>query len=88
MCMELGLHLCSPVARRSSTFCGQAVYSSVLLTHDRPSEYLVLGLCGQPREIPILLPLVVHPLIRQTFKAVFECPSQRFWLALRPANSP
>jgi len=49
---------------------------------------LGLALVWQPRKIPILLPLVVHPIIRQTFKVVFECPSQRFLRALRPANSP
>jgi len=60
----------------------------VLLTHGRPSECLVWRSCGQPREIPVSLPLVVHSLIRQTFRAVFEYPSQRFWPALRPTNSP
>jgi len=82
------MHLCFPVARRSSTFSGQAGYISVLLAHGRPSECLLLRSCGKPREISVLLPLVVYPLIRQTFKAVFECPSRRFWWALRPANTP
>jgi len=36
----------------------------------------------------VLLPLVVHSLIKQTFKAVFECPSRRYWWALRPTHSP
>jgi len=59
------------------------------LAHTRaPSECSVLRSCGQLREISVLLPLVVHPLIRQTFKATFECPNRRFWRALRPANSP
>jgi len=88
MYMELGMHLCFSVARGSSTSHWQAGYISVLLTHGQPSECSVLRSCGQPREIPVSLPFVVHPLIRQTFKAVFECPSQRFWQALRPANSP
>jgi len=87
MCMELGMHLHFSVARESSTSRGQAGYISVLLTHGRPSECSVLRSCGQPREVPVLLPLVVRPLIRQTFKAVFEYPSRRFWWALQPANS-
>jgi len=65
---------------------GQVGYISVLLTHGQPSECSVLCSCGQPREIPVLLPFVVHSLIRQTFKAVFEYPSQRFWRAKRPTN--
>jgi len=88
MCMELGMHLCFPVARGSSTSRGQVGYISVLLTHRRPSECSVLRSSGQPRKIPVSLPRIVHPLIRQTFKAVFECPSRRFWRALWPANSP
>jgi len=88
MCMELGMHLCFPVVRGLSTSHGQAGYISVLLTNGQPSECSVLRSCGQPREIPVLLPRVVHHLIRQTFKVVFECPSRRFWRALRPANFP
>jgi len=88
MCMELGIHLCFPVARGSSTSRWQVGHISVLLTHGRPSECSVLRSCGQPREIPVSFPRVVHPLIRQTFKAVFGCPSRRFWQALRPTNSP
>jgi len=87
MCMELGMHLCFSVAKGSSTFRGQAGYILVLLTHGRSSECLVLRLCGQPREVPVSLLLVVHPLIRQTFKAVFVSLSWRCWRALRPANS-
>jgi len=88
MCMELGMHLCFSVARGSSMLRGQAGYISVLLTHGWPSECSVWCSCGQPREIPVSLPLVVHSLIRQTFKAVFEYPSRRFWRPLRPTNSP
>jgi len=88
MCMELGTHLCFPFARGSSTSRGQVGYISVLLTHGLPSECSVLRLCGQPREIPVMLPRFIHSLIKQTFKAVFECPGRRFWRVLRPANSP
>jgi len=88
MCMELGMHLRFAFARVSSTLRGQVGYISVSLTHGQPSECSVLCSCGQPREIPILLLFVVHSLIRQTFKAVFEYPSRRFWRALRPTNSP
>jgi len=88
MCMKLGMHLRFAFARLSSTLRGQVGYISVSLTHGQPRECSVLCTCGQPREIPILLPFVVHSLIRQTFKAVFEYPSQRFWRALRPTNSP
>ena len=79
MCMELGMHLRFAFARVSSTLRGQVGYISVSLTHGQPSECSVLCSCGQPREIPILLLFVVHSLIRQTFKAVFEYPSRRFW---------
>jgi len=88
MCMELKMHLCFVFARLSTTLRGQVGYISVLLTHGPPSERLVLGSCGQLREIPVLLLFVVHSLIRQTFKAVFEYPSRRFWRALRPTDSP
>jgi len=88
MCMKLGMHLCFSFAKGSSTLHGQADYISLLLTHGRPSECSVWRSCGQPREIPVLLPRVVHLLIRQTFKAVFEYPSRRFWRALQPANFP
>jgi len=82
------MHLCFVFARVSLTLRGQVGYISVSLTHGRPSECSVLRSCGQLWEIPVLLPLVVHSLIRQTFKAVFEYPSRRFWRALRPTNSP
>jgi len=58
-----------------------------MLADGRPSESSVLLSCGQPKKILVLLPLVIHPLIRQTFKAVFEWPTWRFWQALRPADS-
>jgi len=74
----VGMHLCFAFARVSSTLRGQVGYISVSLTHMRPGECSVLRLCEQPREIPVLLPLVVHSLIRQTFKAVFEYPSRSF----------
>jgi len=83
MCMELGMHLCFAFARWSSTLRGQTGYISVLLAHRRPSECSVLCSCGQPREIPVLLPLVVHSFIRQTFKLKLEVLG-----ALRPTNSP
>jgi len=76
MCMELGMHLCLPIARESSTSRGQVGYISVLLTHGRLNECSVLRSCGPLREIPVSLPCVVHPFIRQTFKVVFECPSR------------
>jgi len=79
MCMELGMHLCFSVASGSSTLRGQAGYISVLLTHGRPSECSVWHSCWQPREIPVSLPLAVHSLIKQTFKAGFEYLSPRFW---------
>jgi len=82
------MHLCFAFARGSSTLCGQTGYVSVLLAHRRPSECSVRCSCGQPKEIPVLLPFVVHSLIRQIFKAVFEYPSRRFWRALRPTTSP
>jgi len=82
------MHLCFPFARGSSTLRGQTGCISVLLAHERPSECSVRHSYGQPREIPVLLPLVVHSLIRQTLKAVFEYSSRRFWRALRPTNSP
>jgi len=88
MCIELGMHLCFVFARLSSTLRGQVGYISVLPTHGPPSGCLVLCSCEQPREIPVLIPFVVHSLIRQTFKAVFEYPSRRFWRALRPTDSP
>jgi len=90
MCIELVImQLRFPVVGGgSTTFSGQPSYISVLLAHRRPSGSSVLLLCEQSREIPILLPLVIDPLIRQTFKTVFEWPRQRFWWALRPADSP
>jgi len=88
MCLQLGMHLRVAFVRLSSTLRGQVGYISVSLTYGQPSACSVLCSCGQPREIPILLPFIVHSLIRQTFKAVFECPSRRFWWALRPTNSP
>jgi len=42
----------------------------------------------QLRKISVLLPLFVHPLIRQTFKAILVWPSWRFWQTLQSANSP
>ena len=87
MCMELGMHLYFAFARVSSTLRWQVGYISVSLTHGRPSECSVRRSCGQPREIPVLLSLIVHSLIRQTFKAVFECPNRRFWRALRPTKT-
>jgi len=88
VCVKLGMHLCFGFVRASSTLSGQVGYISVLLTHGRPSVCSVLCSCGLPREIPVSLPFVVHFIIRQTFKAVFEYPSQRFWRALRLTNSP
>jgi len=84
VCMELGMHLCFAFARVSSMLRGQVGYILVSLTHGQPSECSVRHSSGQPREISVLLPLVVLSLIRQTFKTVFEYPSQRFW----PTNSP
>jgi len=49
---------------------------------------LGLGLVWATEGNPDLVPTHRTPLIRQTFKAVFECPSRRSWRALRPANSP
>jgi len=60
MCMELGMHLRFPVARGSVMFSGQPSDISAMLTRERL------------REISVLLSLVVRPVIRLPFKAVFE----------------
>jgi len=78
MCMELGMHLRFAFARLSSTLRGQVGYISVSLTHGQPSECSVLCSCWQLREIPILLPFVVHSLIRQTFKAFLSTQAGGF----------
>jgi len=88
MCMESGMHLHFPAARESTTFSGQPSDISALLAHGQPSGSSVLLTCGQPRKILGFLPLVVHALIRQTFKVVSEWPSRRFWQTLRSANFP
>jgi len=69
------------------TFSVQPSYISVLLAYRRPGESSVLLSFEQPRKI-LVLALVIHFLIRQSFKAAFEGSSRRFWRALRPANSP
>jgi len=61
VCVELGMHLCFGFVRVSSTLLGQVGYISVLLTHGQSSACSVLCSCGQPREIPVLLPFALRP---------------------------
>jgi len=72
----------------STTVSVQPSDISVLLARGQPSESSVLLTRGQLREISVLLPFFVRPLIKQTFKTVFEWPSWSFWETLRSANSP
>jgi len=63
MCMKLKMYLRFSIARRSMRFCGQPSDISALLACRQLSESSVLLTRGQPREISVLFPLLIHSLI-------------------------